>query len=159
MTTTQHGRRTSPRCLVLRLAGPLQSWGGQSQFNRRDTLNEPTKSGVIGLLAAAHGLRRQDPIETMLALTFGVRTDRPGTILRDYQTVSTLDRTPLLSAQVNAKGGQKRTSPPKETHITSRFYLQDAVFVAAVSGPDELLNTLAQALRQPAFPLALGRRS
>lgn len=147
------------RCLVLRLAGPLQSWGGHSQFNRRDTLAEPTKSGIVGLLAAAQGLRRQDPIETLLGLVLGVRTDRPGTLLRDYHTVSTLDGSPLLSAQVNARGAQKRTSPPKQTHVTTRYYLQDAVFVAALAGPDELLHALAAALRRPAFPLALGRRS
>jgi CRISPR system Cascade subunit CasD len=64
-----------------------------------------------------------------------------------------------LSAQVNAKGAQKRTSPAKNTHLTTRFYLQDAVFVAAVSGPDQLLVTLAAAIHRPAFPLALGRRS
>ncbi|MER7283943.1 type I-E CRISPR-associated protein Cas5/CasD [Dactylosporangium sp. NPDC000244] len=144
---------------MLRLAGPIQSWGGQSQFNRRDTQPEPTKSGVLGLLAAAHGLRRQDPIEVLLSLTFGVRTDRPGTMLRDYHTVSTLDGTPLPSAQVNAKGTQKRTSPPKYTHLTTRYYLQDAVFVAAVSGPRPLLETLTIAIRNPAFPLSLGRRS
>lgn len=145
--------------LALRLAGPVQSWGGQSQFNRRDTLAEPTKSGIIGLLAAAQGLRRQDPIEPLLGLTLGVRIDQPGSILRDYHTVSTLDGGPLLSAQVNAKGAQKRTSPAKETHVTHRFYLQDAAFVAAVSGPTPLLATLAAALRNPAFPLTLGRRS
>ncbi len=68
---------SSPLCLVLRLAGPMQSWGGRSQFNRRDTLTEPTKSGLIGLLAAAQGRRRQDSIEDLLGLTFGVRTDQP----------------------------------------------------------------------------------
>jgi CRISPR system Cascade subunit CasD len=145
--------------LVLRLAGPMQSWGGQSQFNRRDTQPEPTKGGVLGLLAAAYGLRRRDPIEALLGLTFGVRTDRPGTMLRDYHTVSTLDGTPLPSAQVTGKGVQKRTTPAKYTHVTTRYYLQDAVFVAAVNGPLALLEALATAIRQPAFPLALGRRS
>lgn len=146
-------------CLVLRLAGPLQSWGGRGQFNRRDTLDEPTKSGVLGLLAAAQGLRRQDSIEELLGLSLGVRTDQPGSLLRDYHTVSDLRGRPLPSASVNAKGVQKLTSPPKYTHVTQRFYLQDAIFVAAVGGPVDLLRALADALRNPAFPLALGRRS
>ncbi|MEH0933996.1 type I-E CRISPR-associated protein Cas5/CasD [Micromonospora psammae] len=146
-------------CLVLRIAGPLQSWGGRGQFNRRDTLNEPTKSGILGLLAAAQGLRRQDPIADLLGLRLGVRTDQPGSLLRDYHTVSDHRGRPLLSANVNAKGAQKPTAPAKHTHVTHRFYLQDAVFVAAVSGPVELLHSLAAALRSPAFPLALGRRS
>jgi CRISPR system Cascade subunit CasD len=147
------------RSLVIRLAGPLQSWGGHSRFNRRDTTTEPTKSGIVGLLAAAHGLRRQDPIEDLVALTLGVRTDQPGTMLRDYHTVSDRRGRPLLSAAVGSKGSQKPTSPAKYTHVTHRFYLQDAVFLAAVSGPEELLHTLADALRRPGFPLALGRRS
>jgi len=147
------------RCLVLRLAGPVQSWGGTSMFNRRDTLTEPTKSGLIGLLAAAQGRRRTDPIEDLLQLTFGVRTDQPGTLLRDYHTVSDYRHRPLPSAAVTAKGLQKPTSPAKYTHVTERFYLQDAVFVVAVAAPETVLTTLAAAVRAPAFPLALGRRS
>lgn len=150
---------TDVHSLVLRLAGPLQSWGGRGQFNRRDTLEEPTKSGIIGLLAAAQGRRRQDPIEDLLELKLGVRVDQPGSLLRDYHTVSDYRGRPLLSASVNAKGLQKPTAPAKYTHVTHRFYLQDAVFVAAVSGPTDLLVTLADALRRPAFALALGRRA
>jgi CRISPR system Cascade subunit CasD len=145
--------------LVLRLAGPLQSWGGQSQFNRRDTTGEPTKSGILGLLAAAQGRRRSDPIEDLLTLRLAVRTDQPGSLLRDYHTVSDLRGRPLLSAQVNTRGVQKQTSPAKLTHVTQRFYLQDAAFVAAVSGPPPLLASLAAAVTHPSFPLALGRRA
>lgn len=145
--------------LVLRLAGPLQSWGGHSQFNRRDTLGEPTKSGITGLLAAAQGRRRQDPIEDLLALWLGVRTDQPGTLLRDYHTVSDYRGKPLPSAALSGKGTQKLTSPAKYTHVTQRFYLQDAVFVVSVGGPSDVLTVLREAMRRPAFPLALGRRA
>lgn len=147
------------RCLVLRLAGPLQSWGSRSQFNRRDTDEEPTKSGIVGLLAAAKGRRRTDPIEDLLELTLGVRTDRPGTLLRDYHTVSDHRGVPLLSATMLGSGRQKPTSPAKAVHVTTRFYLQDAVFVVAVTGPNPVLHTLRDAIRRPAFPLALGRRA
>lgn len=145
--------------LVLRLAGPVQSWGGTSQFNRRETVSEPTKSGIVGLLAAAQGRRRQDPIEDLLELQLGVRTDEPGSVLRDYHTVSDFRGRPLLSASVSAKGAQKPTAPAKHTHVTERFYLQDAIFIAAVHGPGTVLQTLRQALLHPAFPLALGRRA
>lgn len=149
----------SPRCLVLRLAGPMQSWAGASMFNRRETLTEPTKSGLVGLLAAAQGRRRTEPIEDLLELTFAVRTDQPGTLLRDYHTVSDYRGLPLPSAAVTAKGIQKLTSPAKHTGVTERFYLQDAVFVVAVAAPDPILDTLIDAVRHPAFPLALGRRA
>lgn len=150
--------RAPSTTLVLRLAGPLQSWGSASQFNRRETAGEPTKGGIIGLIAAAQGRRRSDPLEDLLDLRLGVRTDQPGTRLRDYHTVSDYRGLPLPSAAVSAKGRQKPAGD-KRTHVTQRFYLQDAVFVAAIGGPGELLTGLAQALRQPAFPLALGRRA
>lgn len=154
---------TERASLVLRLAGPLQSWGLASRFNRRETAGEPTKGGLIGLLAAAQGRRRSDPIEDLLDLSLAVRTDQPGTLLRDYHTVSDYRGLPLLSASVRDKGKDKGrqtpTAPAKYTHVTQRFYLQDAVFVAIVTGAPELLGDLAAAIRRPAFPLALGRRT
>jgi CRISPR system Cascade subunit CasD len=153
------GADSGQAVLALRLAGPMQSWGDQSMFNRRETQPQPTKSGVIGLLAAAAGRRREEPLGELFGLTMGVRVDQEGTLLRDYHTVSDyLDR-PLLQAGVSAKGIQKPTSPAKYTHVTQRFYLQDAVFVAAIAGPVPLMESLADAVTRPAFPLALGRRS
>ena len=126
--------------LLLRLAGPLQAWGSSSRFARRGTEVAPTKSGVLGMLAAAKGMRRTEPLTELLQLEFGVRVDQPGQILRDFQTARTLDG---------------RDSMP----LTYRFYLSDAVFLAAVSGDRDLLDGLAEALDRPRFPLYLGRRS
>lgn len=145
--------------LVLRLAAPLQSWGGPSRYNRRDTHAQPTKSGILGLLAAAQGRPRQVGLTDLLGLRLGVRVDQPGTLLRDYHTVSDHRGLPLPAAKVDAKGVQKKTSPAKPTGVTQRYYLQDAVFTAALHGPTPLLEDLDHALRQPAFPLSLGRRS
>jgi CRISPR system Cascade subunit CasD len=145
--------------LLLRLAGPLQSWGDQSAFNRRATRPEPTKSGVLGLLAAASGRPREHPLDDLLELRLGVRVDQPGTLLRDFHTVSDYRGRPLPQAGVTAKGVQKATSPAKYNHITQRFYVQDAVFVAAVAGPSSLVEFLGDAVVRPAFPPALGRRA
>ncbi|MEU0047683.1 type I-E CRISPR-associated protein Cas5/CasD [Streptomyces werraensis] len=153
MTGTDHA------VLVLRLAAPLQSWGGPSRYNRRETRPQPTKSGVLGLLAAAEGRAREASLTDLLDLQLGVRADQPGTLLRDYHTYSDYRGLPLLSAKANAKGQQTRTAPPKYTGVTQRFYLQDAVFVAALRGPKTLLQSLEEALRNPVFPLSLGRRS
>lgn len=150
---------TAPCSLVLRLAAPLQSWGLQTEFNRRETANEPSYSGVLGLLAAAQGRRREDPIVDLLKLRLGVRVDRTGSLLRDYHTVGELDGAPLRSTQVTGKGLQKRTSPAKYTAVTQRFYLQDAAFLAVVEGPSDLLRAIGSAIRHPTFPLALGRRA
>ncbi|MFB7913494.1 type I-E CRISPR-associated protein Cas5/CasD [Streptomyces sp. NPDC056061] len=84
--------------LLVRLAAPLQSWGVVGRFGRRDTHTRPTKSGVIGLCAAALGLPREpppgvprndtnDPLAELTPLLFGVRADHPGKPVRDYHTV------------------------------------------------------------------------
>lgn len=126
--------------LLLRLAGPMQSWGDASRFTSRRTRSEPTKSGVLGLLAAAEGRRRADPVEDLAALRFGVRSDQPGELMRDFHTA----HHPLTG----------RSMP-----LSVRYYLSDAVFVAGVQGDPGLIEALADALRSPAFPLYLGRRA
>lgn len=128
--------------LLLRLAGPMQAWGDASRFTTRQTRTEPTKSGVIGLLAAAQGRRRTDPIEDLATLTFGVRVDQRGRIERDFQTA--------IQWQ-----SPKRASMP----LSYRYHLTDAVFVAAIEGDDALIEALDEAVRSPVFPLYLGRRA
>ena len=126
------------KVLVLRLAGPMQSWGSSSRFTRRSTEAFPTKSGLVGLLAAAQGRRRTDPIEDLAKLRMAARVDQPGELLRDFHTAH-----------------REGTSMP----LSDRFYRADAVFVAFVEGSDELIEGLAEAIRRPVFPLYLGRRS
>ena len=70
--------------LLLRLAAPLQAWGTDSKFEVRRTNREPSKSGVIGLLAAALGLRRDADLSELSALRFGVRVDRNGEVIKDF---------------------------------------------------------------------------
>ncbi|MCL3778431.1 MULTISPECIES: type I-E CRISPR-associated protein Cas5/CasD [unclassified Actinomyces] len=126
--------------LLLRLAGPMQAWGVRSRFTERRTELAPSKSGVIGMLAAAVGRRRTDPVEDLLTLRFGVRKDQPGTVIRDFHTARTLDG---------------KDSMP----LSTRYYLADAVFLTGIEGDRELLSGLDEALRHPVFPLYLGRRS
>ncbi|MEV8311826.1 type I-E CRISPR-associated protein Cas5/CasD [Streptomyces flavidovirens] len=128
--------------LTLRLAGPLQAWGASARFTRRTTESAPTKSGVIGMLAAAQGIQRgdDDALARLAALRFGVRIDQPGTRVRDFQTAH------------HAVTG-------KSMPLSERFYLADAVFVAALEGDRLLLAELHAALRAPVFPSYLGRRS
>ncbi len=126
--------------LSLLLAAPLQAWGSESRFTTRATDDAPTKSGIIGLLAAAKGLRRTDPIEDLTGLRFGVRIDQPGQILRDFQTARSLDG---------------RDAMP----LSQRFYRADARYVVGLEAGDELLTGLADAISNPVYPLYLGRRS
>ena len=134
--------------LLLRLAGPMQSWGTTSRFDQRDTGKEPSKSGVIGLLAAALGIDRENwnDLEPLTRLTMGVRHDRPGVLKRDYQTAQN-----IISAD---------RSKVHETAVTTRDYLADAVFLVGLESPERsLLERVHAALQNPFWPLALGRKS
>ncbi len=124
--------------LLLRLAGPLQAWGTASRFNTRQTDPIPSKSGVIGLLAAALGLRRDADIAVLRELRFGVRTDQAGELLRDFHMVHY----------------------QKTADVTNRYYLSDAVFLVGLeSNEADLLENLENALKTPVWPLYLGRRA
>lgn len=141
--------------LLLRLAAPLQSWGADSKFEIRKTEREPTKSGVIGLLAAALGLRRDDAagLQPLCGLRFGVRVDREGALLVDFHTAG--NPTPQQVQAARRKG-----KAPDAPYVTRRHYLADAVFLVGLESEDEaLLQNLAWALGHPVYPLFLGRRS
>ena len=73
------------KTILLKFAGSMQSWGTDSHFETRHTDLYPSKSGVLGLVAAALGWRRNDErIEELNRICFAVRVDQPGTMLMDY---------------------------------------------------------------------------
>ncbi|MEU8653735.1 type I-E CRISPR-associated protein Cas5/CasD [Streptomyces sp. NPDC048737] len=140
--------------ILLRLAGPLQSWGERSAFTAvRDTAPFPTRSALIGLFAAAEGIGRDDTLpDDYDHLRLTVRVDRPGVRVIDYHTVG--GGLPKARTAATSGGSNKGAAV-----ITRRHYLSDAVFVVAVCGPDPIMNRLTQALRRPHWAPYLGRRS
>ncbi len=131
--------------LLLRLSGPMQSWGVQSRFSIRDSGLEPSKSGVVGLLCAALGRPRSASVADLAALKMGVRADQEGRIAYDFHTAQNV---------LKAGGGIKDTEPSR------RYYLADACFLVGLSGADlPLLQQLHAALRDPVWPLYLGRKA
>ena len=134
--------------LLLQLVGPLQSWGTTSRFSERDTQLEPSKSGVIGLICAALGRGRSEPVDDLARLRMGVRMDRPGVLMRDYHTVQ--------PPYFKASGETER----KDGVVTVRFFLADAAFLVGLEGEDRpLLERVHSALRWPRWHLYLGRKA
>ena len=135
--------------LLLRLAGPMQSWGTRSRFSNRDTGLEPSRSGVVGLLCAAMGIPRDDDEKLKSfgtdKLKLAVRVDREGRLMRDYHT-----------AQEVLRASGKTT---QDTVLSERFYLADADFLVGLEGERAFLDELAGALRSPVWQLCLGRKS
>ena len=96
------------------------------------------------MIAAAMGIQRNDDprkLEPLNALNFGVRVEREGKLLKDFHMVHEM-------------------VDKKDSHVTERYYLSDAVFLAALESDDKaFLEQIAAALKSPVYPLFLGRRS
>lgn len=143
-----------PNTLFLRLQGPLQAWGERARWTVRDTAPEPTKSGVVGLLACAMGLSEDDDLRNLSRqLRIAVRCDQPGSLLTDYHTVSG----GVMSAEGKVKINQNSGEP--ETVVSERRYLCDASFLVVVQGEATLIEMLAQAVQDPHWTIFLGRKA
>lgn len=129
---------------TIRLTAPLQSYGNQADFNQRTTNYYPTKSAIIGMIAAALGYQRDNSrIEELNKVLVAVRIEQPGKVMNEFQTV------------------EYHKSPTKTARkLTYRQFLQDAVFVVAIgSDDDQAIDKIVEALKHPKFQLYLGRRS
>lgn len=133
--------------LLIRLSAPMQSWGTQSRFTVRDTGLEPSKSGVLGLLCAALGIDREDDasLQPLTGLRMGVRVDREGLLRMDYHT---------------AKDVRMANGKIKDTELSNRYYLANAVFLVGLESEDlALLERIQAALEKPTWALFLGRKA
>jgi CRISPR system Cascade subunit CasD len=131
----------------------MQSWGTTSRFDQRDTGKEPSKSGVIGLLAAAMGIDRKewDTLKPLTCLSMGVRHDRSGVLECDYQTAGCADSDFVIRANGTLS---------EDGIVSQRHFLADAAFLVALEGDDrDLLEKAHAKLKDPTWPLALGRKS
>lgn len=133
--------------LLIRLSAPMQSWGTQSRFTMRDTGLEPSKSGVLGLLCAALGIDREDDdgLRPLASLRMGVRVDKEGLLQVDYHTAQNV-------LMANGK--------IKNTELSNRYYLANAVFLVGLESEDlTLLERIQSALQKPVWALFLGRKA
>jgi CRISPR system Cascade subunit CasD len=152
--------RANTGTLLLRLAGPMQSWGLDSRFDQRDTGLEPSKSGVLGLVCAALGKPRDDragpwpSLSQLASLRMGVRVMREGTLRVDFQTAGGGEFPGRKSY-----GVWKASGSPGGTVVSPRHYLADADFLVGLEGPLPLLRQIEEALNNPVWQLSLGRKS
>jgi CRISPR system Cascade subunit CasD len=130
--------------LLMRLEGPMQSWGTYSRFTERDSGKEPSKSGVIGILCAALGRSREESLHDLARMGMAVRVDREGRLSRDYHTALEVPRA---------------GNPGTSTVVSNRYFLSDACFLVAMHGEAELVQELKEALANPKWEMFLGRKS
>lgn len=158
--------------LLLWLEAPLQSWGHDSRFGRRDSLDFPTKSGVLGLLCCARGaggeqrdwLARWADLD--LQVVGYVPQDRRGQplprqpLLRDFQMVGSGydDQDPWQTLLI-PKTSEGKKAVGGGTKMTYRYYLQDMAYAVALQAPAELVEETIQALTSPVWDIYLGRKN
>lgn len=130
--------------LLLRFRAPMMSFGDHSRFTIRDTRREPTKSAVIGLLCAALGRPRWEPVHDLAALKMGVRVNKEGVVQCDYHTV-------MDGIRSNGNEG--------DTVVSRRYYIADADYLVGLEGDRTQLEPLDAALESPCWQLYFGRKS
>lgn len=158
--------------LLLWLEAPLQSWGHDSKFGRRDSLDFPTKSGVFGLFCCALGAggeqteRLAQWAEWDMQVQAYVPVGRKGEpiprqpLMRDFQMVGSGydDKDPWQNLLI-PKTSDGKKAVGGGTKMTYRYYLQDMAYAVSIQGPKEELETLGHALQNPVWDIYLGRKN
>ena len=157
--------------ILLWLEGPLQSWGFDSRYNRRDTLNFPTRSGVMGLILAAQGAG--GPQQKLLAEFAGSdmqvfafsrkEKEKPAPklpLLQDFHMVGSGydEKDPWQSLLIPKISEGKKPNETTGSKLTYRYYLQDVAFAVILEVPDSRAEETSNALQAPAWDLYLGRK-
>ncbi len=154
--------------LLFRLYGPLAAWGDIAVGVYRPTFAYPSKSAIVGLLAAALGIRRDEEerqVTLAAAVSFAVRVDSMGVLLRDYHTTETPRGTECATRRLEilaVKNQKKSVRKFEGTILSTRDYRCDAAYTVAISvtnGSNHTVSGLASALAKPVFALYLGRKS
>ncbi|MBI5648401.1 MAG: type I-E CRISPR-associated protein Cas5/CasD [Ignavibacteriae bacterium] len=149
--------------LIFRCYGPLASWGDIAVGEHRRSYAHPSKSAILGLVAAALGIRRgeeQKLHELREAFGLALCVENEGVPLRDYHTIQTPS---AGSGPHRTRREELAVDPAKiNTLLSAREYRCDALSLVALWDTDNAswpLETVRDALREPIFTLYLGRKS
>ena len=155
--------------LVFRLYGPMASWGDIAVGEVRPTYAYPSKSAVLGLVAAALRIDRdQEEKHRALATAYGfaVRVDSMGVPLVDYHTAQVPPSGSGRNRRTFATRRDELRTLPKDklnTILSRRDYRMDAISAAALwprtEAPPYALTEIQAALDRPGYVLYLGRKS
>lgn len=154
--------------LLFTIYAPLASWGEIAVGESRSSWDRPSRSGVLGLVAAALGIEREDQsLHNALDADYGiaVRLDASGTPMTDYHTAQTVAASVVKKKRPATRAALLASVAPgdQETILSRRAYRQDALATIAIwtrtMAPQWSLHELADALRRPRFVLYAGRKA
>jgi CRISPR system Cascade subunit CasD len=158
--------------LLLWLEAPLQSWGHDSRFGRRDSLDFPTKSGVLGLLCCALGaageqrgwLQAIGDLDMQVAgYTLGSSAGSDITrqpFLKDFHMVgSGYDEQDPWQNLLIPKTSEGKKPVGTGAKMTFRYYIQDMAYAVALQVPSDFAQEIVKALQEPVWDIYLGRKN
>ncbi len=149
--------------LIMQLYGPMAAWGEQAVGQVRRSAAHPSKSAILGLCAAAMGIKREEEaLHNALAntLKFGTEVLSVGSLIKDYHTTQVPPKRAKVYHLYTRK--DELAEPGVGTILSSREYRQDALFKAVLwqaDGGRDQLDKMTEKLKQPHFHLYLGRKS
>lgn len=148
----------------IRLEGPMQSWGFDSQFNRRNTGLMPTKSGIAGMICAALGYTRGSEEENCFLREYNnLRMSTialPRVLKRNFNdTLYNLEVRRIVDYHTVEGTVRASGSSNPNAVITYRQYLADACFGVVLTGNSIFLKKIGDALKNPVWGIWLGRKN
>jgi CRISPR system Cascade subunit CasD len=150
---------------VFQLYAPLMSWGETAVGMERRSSPQPSKSAVIGLVAASLGIKREDDIrQGLLAdrIGIGVKLVSPGIMIRDFHTIQ-IPR-PSKKRRYFTRRDEVAVNPVKTgTILSKREYRCDSMAFIALwikkPAPELNIESVNAALKNPVYQPYLGRKS
>jgi len=157
------------RFLLFRLTGPMSAFGEITVGERRSLWNAPSKSGILGFLAACIGVPRAETDahrDLDRALGFAVRLQGTSTLSRDFQTVQNpkeadRKRRRRRGDDLSTRGGDLQTDRDNLSTVLSErdYHIEPDFTVGLWSKADGYdLDCFLPYLSNPVFPPYLGRK-
>lgn len=155
--------------IVFTLAAPLASFGTVAVGERRPTWDRPSKSQVIGLVAAALGIQRAEEarLKTLAAeLGFAVRVDAVGSLAVDYHTAqapkeASVRRRAQEAGPIRTRADELACDDLK-TILSRREFRTSSLHTVALwrtAEGDPTVAHIAESLVEPAFVPYAGRKA
>lgn len=150
------------RFLLFTLYAPMGAFGEIAVGERRMSWSRPGRSAVLGLAAAAMGIKRENEEaqkELESSLHFAVRTDAPGRSFTDYHTAQA---PPARKGRRHSTRREELQVDRLNTVLSVREWRADAFHTVALwprAGANVDLESMNESFKSPVYVLYLGRKS
>lgn len=157
------------RFLLFTIYAPITSWGDISVGEVRGSWDRPSRSAVLGLLAAALGLRRDEQVRHDAldrAIGCAIRLDAAAVPMVDFHTAQSVPDSDLRRALGRSRPATRKAMlavGELQTIVSRRELLQDALVTVSLWNVSDQspwpLDEIMRSLERPVFALYAGRKA